>query len=244
MSILYVVPTPIGNLGDITLRSLEVLKNNTVFFCEDTRVTSKLFGLLTISTQGKAFYKNYEYNERKQVDFILEILKSGRDVVLLSDAGTPLLSDPGFPILRALIFAKDDQNLADVKIEILPGANSITTGLLNAGFPTDKFTYLGFFPRKPADLRKLLKNIRKSSDWLHVTYISFESSFRLLTDLKMMHEILGSKTFVSINKELTKLNQSRNFGNVADIIKLVETKKINPKGEIVLVFRLSDDFLH
>lgn len=239
MAVLYFVSTPIGNLGDITYRAHTVLSQCKTFFCEDTRVANKLFKLLSISTQDKTFYSNQEYNEKKQVGYILDLLKSQNDIVIMSDAGTPAISDPGFILLRKIIF---DSNL-DVNIEILPGASAVITGLLYSGFPTDKFTFLGFMPRKPSDIKKLLKNIKKSNDWLKVTYVAFQSPYRLLPDLKLMRQVLGPKVFVSINRELTKLHQSRQFGLIDVIIDKVQTSKNNTRGEIVLVFRLSRDFL-
>ncbi len=237
MSILYVVPTPIGNIKDITIRAKEVLEHTNTILSEDTRMTRKLLSLLNIPV-NKNFISFFEYNERQKTRYVLDLLKQGNDIALVSDAGTPLLSDPGFPLIREIRRLKkvDKENFAEVKIEVLPGATSIATALIASGFPTDKFTFLGFASHKPADKKKLLKSIRKSSEHLKVTYIMFETQHRILSTLNFMKEILGKNVSVCLCRELTKLHESIEYGSVIEIIELVEKKKIDMRGEIVLLF--------
>lgn len=240
MSILYVVPTPIGNIKDITIRAKEVLNETEVILSEDTRVTRKLLSLLEIEG-NKNFVSFFEHNERQKVDYVLDLLKQGNNIALVSDAGTPLLSDPGFPLIRELrsLQKTDKDNYSDIKIEVLPGASSITTALVSSGFPTDKFTFLGFAAHKPADKKKLLKSVRKSADHLKSTYVLFETQHRILSTLKFIKEIIGKNAQVCLCRELTKLHESIEYGSVSEIIELVEKKKINLKGEMVLVFTVN-----
>jgi 16S rRNA (cytidine1402-2'-O)-methyltransferase len=239
MSVLYIVPTPIGNIKDITVRAKEVLEQTRTVLSEDTRMTRKLLSLLNIPT-NKNFISFFEHNERQKTQYILDLLKQGNDIALVSDAGTPLLSDPGFPLIREIrkLQKADKENFAEVKIEVLPGATSITTALVASGFPTDKFTFLGFASHKPADKKKLLKSVRKSTEQLKSTYILFETQHRILSTLNLMKEILGKNVSVCLCRELTKMHESIEYGNINEIIELVEKKKIDMRGEMVLIFNL------
>lgn len=242
MSTLYVVPTPIGNVKDITVRAKEVLTDIEIVLSEDTRVTSKLLKLLEIEP-NKNLISYFEHNERKKLDFVLDLLKQGNDVALLSDAGTPLLSDPGFPLIREIrkLQKEDPENYSEIKVEVLPGATSVTTALVASGFPTDKFTFLGFTPRKPSDKKKMFRAVRKANDQLKASFILFENQYRLLSTLNLMKELLGKNVDVCICKELTKLHETIEYGRIEDVIELVEKNKISLKGEIVLVFNLNID---
>src|SRR3990167_7795815 len=153
MAKLYIVPTPIGNVKDITERAREVLSSTEIILSEDTLVTKKLLRLLDIDYSNKQFITYFEHNERKRLDDVISLLNV-HDAALVTDAGTPLLSDPGFPLVRAL-----RSNHPDIKIEVLPGATSITTALVSSGFPTDKFIFMGYISRRPADRRKMFKAI-------------------------------------------------------------------------------------
>ncbi len=237
MSILYIVPTPIGNIKDITVRAKEILEQTNTILSEDTRMTRKLFSLLGIEA-NKNFISFFEHNERQKTGFVIELLKSGQDIALVSDAGTPLLSDPGFPLIREIrkLQKTDSDDFADIKIEVLPGASSITTALVSSGFPTDKFTFLGFASHKPADKKKLLRQVKKSANHIKATYIMFDTQHRILSTLNFIKEILGKNTSVCLCRELTKLHESIEYGNVSDIIEMVEGKKIDMRGEIVLLF--------
>jgi 16S rRNA (cytidine1402-2'-O)-methyltransferase len=241
MSTLYIVPTPIGNIKDITIRAKEVLDQTNTILSEDTRMTRKLLSLLGIEA-NKNFISFFEHNERQKTDYVIELLKSGQDMALVSDAGTPLLSDPGFPLIREIrkLQKTDVETFKDIKIEVLPGASSITTALVSSGFATDKFTFLGFGSHKPADKKKLFKQVKKSGEQLKVTYIMFETQHRILSTLNFMKEILGRNVQVCLCRELTKLHESLEYGNVSDIIELVEKKKIDMRGEMVLLFTLKD----
>lgn len=245
MSTLFIAATPIGNLGDITLRTIDLFKTQTTFLCEDTRMTRKLFQLLEIDTKDKLFMSNFEHNERSQIARFIEMLKHGEDLVLVTDAGTPLLSDPGFPLVREIrkLKIEDPISYSDIKVEVLPGPNSITTALVLSGFPTDKFTFVGYFPRKSSEMKKLLNNLKSSGESLIVSYIGFESQYRLVASLKLIREVLGENAYLSVCKELTKKNEAIYTGTVLQILEQIDQKQINLSGEFIVVFRLVNDFI-
>lgn len=231
-STLYVVPTPIGNIKDITLRALEIFKLQNHFICEDTRITQKLFSLLDIDRTDKVFESFFEHNEVRKIPQVIEKLKLGQDIVLVTDAGTPLISDPGYRLvsqIRALH--------PEVKIEVLPGASSPITALVSSGFPTDKFTFLGYMPRKPSDRKKIFRNIRKSNPHISATYIFFENPNRLLSGLNMAHEILGEKVEVCLCRELTKKFEEVIVLPISDMLMEIQKKSFNTKGELVVLIR-------
>ncbi|MDQ5981732.1 MAG: rRNA (cytidine1402-2-O)-methyltransferase [Patescibacteria group bacterium] len=241
MATLYIIPTPIGNLEDITVRAKNVLEKLEVIFCEDTRVTRKLFSLLKLSLDKKNFYSNFEHNEKANVTQIIDLLKKDTDVGIVTDAGTPLISDPGFPIVREVrkILKENPVDYKEIKVEVLPGASSVIVSLAGSGLPTDKFTFLGFVPKKPGDRRKLFKSVQKSSNHLTVTYITFESHFRLQSTIEVIHEQLGKNVYIVIAKELTKLHERFYEGNIIDIKQQLKDKKLNIAGELILLFRTS-----
>lgn len=241
MGTLYIVSTPIGNIDDITIRAIKVLSSVNIIFAEDTRVTKKLLKLLNINTDNKSFISNYEFNEKKKVRDAISYLREGNDIALVTDAGTPLISDPGFPLVRELRnnYLRNDEN-GNIKIEIIPGPSSVITALAGSGFPTDKFTFLGYFPRKPSQKKTVLKNIRKSFNHIHSTYIFFESGYRLLATLNMINEILPQSR-ICLARELTKMHESFEIGFPKDLIMMITQNKLNLKGEIVLLISLKKD---
>ncbi len=245
MSTLFIASTPIGNIKDITIRTIDLFKTQTIFLCEDTRMTRKLFQLLEIDSKDKRFISNFEHNERIQVARFIEMLKHGEDLVLVSDAGTPLLSDPGFPLVREIrkLKSEDPISYTNINIEVLPGPSSITTALVLSGLPTNKFTFLGYFPRKSSELKKLLTNVKVSSESLTVSYIGFESLYRITASLRLIQEVLGENAYVSVCKELTKKNEAIYSGTVSQILEKIENNQINLSGEFIVVFRLVNDFL-
>ena len=230
---LYIIPTPIGNIKDITLRALEVFKENEIFLCEDTRVTKKLLDLLNIDSADKKFIPYFEHNERKKISEVVDLLKSGRDLILVSDAGTPLVSDPGFPLIRKL----RELNDSEIKIVVLPGATSVTTALVSSGFPTDKFTFLGYIPRKPADRRKIFKSVIKSHMHIKSSYIMFESAVRIKSTLTVVKEIFKKNVEVCVCRELTKKFEELSFYKIES---LDVNKYKEPKGELVVLLRFID----
>jgi len=234
MSKLTIISTPIGNIGDISKRSIEALKSASIILCEDTRITSKLLKLLDIDFKNKKLLPYYEHNERSKYLKAIELLEMGEDIVLVSDAGTPLLSDPGFLLVREI----RNTTSKGFDIEVLPGASSITTALVTSGFPTDKFTFLGFVPKKPNDRKKLIKNMKKSSQYLRSTYIVFETMVRLKSTLEALKKTINGKVKVAMCVELTKKHERVFIGTVDEHLKRIADKSFVLKGEIVLVISL------
>ena len=238
MANLFIVPTPIGNMGDITLRALDVLKNVPVILSEDTRVTKKLLSALKIDYKNKKILNYFEHNERDKLDDVLDILAGGYDVALVSDAGTPLINDPGFPLVRMIRELKKDVNVV-----VLPGASAVLCALAASGLPTDRFTFLGYVPRKPNDKKKMLKAAKRASENIKCTYIAFETKHRLESTLLMMKLILGGSTQLSVCKELTKVHESVEYGTVQDAVdKISAISADDLKGEYVLVFYKDSPF--
>ena len=218
MAKLYIVPTPIGNLEDITLRSINVLIDSDLVLCEDTRRSKILMSHYKINTQLKSFHK---FNEHKEVDSIVDQIKEGKKISLISDAGTPGISDPGFLIVRTCIES-------EIEIECLPGATAFVPALINSGIPSDKFVFEGFLPVKKGRKTRLemLSNEKR-------TMIFYESPHKILKTLNDFKVNFGSKRKISISRELTKVYEENIRGTVEEVISFFGDKKI--KGEIVIV---------
>ena len=215
---LYIVPTPIGNLKDMTFRAVEVLKNVDLILAEDTRTSGKLLKHFDISTPMQS---HHMHNEHKMVNRIVEKLKNGDSIALISDAGTPAISDPGFLLTRTCI-----QN--NIEIECLPGATAFVPALVNSGLPNDKFVFEGFLPVKKGRqtrLKLLSEEIR--------TIIFYESPHKLLKTLNQFVEYFGEDRRISISRELTKLYEETVRGTVKEVLEYYTNKP--PKGEIVIV---------
>lgn len=218
MGILYIVSTPIGNLGDISLRAIETLQKVDLILAEDTRKTGTLLKSLKIKKNLLSFY---EHNELARIPQVIDFLKKGQNLALVSDAGTPTISDPGFKLIREAI-------TQGLKIESIPGASAALAALVVSGLPTDKFIFLGYLPKKQGKATKIIKQIAD----LDFTIILFESPKRLLRNLKLLKDLLGNKSTV-VARELTKLHEEYLRGDIEDII---EHFKKNPiKGEITLI---------
>ncbi|CAL2079753.1 16S rRNA (cytidine(1402)-2'-O)-methyltransferase [Tenacibaculum sp. 190524A02b] len=218
MSKLYLVPTPIGNLEDITFRAIKVLKEVDVILAEDTRTSGKLLKHFEITTMMQS---HHMHNEHKTVEGIIKRIQSGEVFALISDAGTPAISDPGFLLTRACI-----QNGIDV--ECLPGATAFVPALVNSGLPNDKFVFEGFLPvKKGRQTRlKLLAEEKR-------TIIFYESPHKLLKTLHHFKEYLGEDRLISVSRELTKLFEETKRGTVLEVIDYYTNKPA--KGEIVIV---------
>jgi 16S rRNA (cytidine1402-2'-O)-methyltransferase len=218
MGKLYIVPTPIGNLKDITLRAIEVLKEVSLILAEDTRTSGKLLKHFDINTPTQS---HHMHNEHKTVDAIIKKLNSGMSIALISDAGTPAISDPGFLLTRACV-----KNNIDV--DCLPGATAFVPALVNSGLPNDKFVFEGFLPVKKGRqtrLRALAKETR--------TMIFYESPHKLLKTLTHFCEYFGEDRQASVSRELTKLYEETIRGTTKEILNYYTNKL--PKGEIVIV---------
>ena len=217
-ALLYLVATPIGNLKDITLRALEVLKSSDVIASEDTRRTGQLLKHFEMEKKIISFH---EHSGPGRVREIISLLKEGKTVSLVTDGGTPLISDPGFPLLREAIREK-------IPVEIIPGPSAPVAALAVSGLPTERFTFAGFLSAKPARRRKELKEL---AEFDH-TLVFFESPHRLLATLCDMLEIFGDREAV-VCRELTKKFEETVRGKLSEVQKHFEKGKI--LGEIVLV---------
>jgi len=215
---LYLVPTPIGNLEDMTFRAVKVLQNVDVILAEDTRTSGKLLKHFEITTPMQS---HHMHNEHKMVNRIVERLKNGETIALISDAGTPAISDPGFLLTRACI-----QN--GIEIECLPGATAFVPALVNSGLPNDKFVFEGFLPIKKGRQTLLLKLAEETR-----TMIFYESPHKLLKTLHLFAEYFGEERNISVSRELTKLYEETIRGSIKEVIAIFENKA--PRGEFVIV---------
>ncbi len=218
---LYIVATPIGNLKDITLRAIEVLNEVDIIACEDTRVAKKLLNHLGI--KNKSLISYYEQVEDKVSEKLIKKLKEGKNIALISDAGTPTVSDPGYRLIKKAI----DSNIDIISI---PGAFAGVVALTVSGLPTDKFIFLGFLP--PKDKHKI--EILKKYGALNTTLIIYESPHKLIKTLKFLENILGNCEIV-LAKELTKIHETILRGRISDILDKLEKKPELKKGEFVIL---------
>lgn len=220
---LYIVPTPIGNLGDITLRALEVLKSVDTILAEDTRTSGNLLKHYDISKPLQSFHI---FNEHKALASVITKMKAGATLALVSDAGTPGISDPGFLLIRECL----KNNLP---VECLPGATAFVPALVKSGFPTDRFVFEGFLPHKKGR-QTLLKELAKEER----TIVFYESPHRLLKTLEQIREFFGNDRTVSVSRELTKMHEETFTGVVGEAIAHFASKEV--KGEIVLLVKGKD----
>lgn len=216
---LYLVATPIGNLADITHRALQVLKDVDLIACEDTRHTHKLLQRYGIETKTISYH---EHNEQQRAAELIDVLKQGSDIAVVSDAGTPSISDPGFRLVRAAIES-------DVAVVPVPGPSALITALIAAGLPTDEFFFAGFLPARSNARRARLDDLRSVPG----TLIFYEAPHRLAATLKDAHEILGEREAV-VARELTKLHEEIRRGRLSELATHYADEE-NPRGEIVVL---------
>ena len=218
MSKLTLVPTPIGNLQDITLRAIKVLKEADVILAEDTRTSGKLLKAHGID---KGMSSHHAFNEHGTVEGIVEKIKGGANVALISDAGTPGISDPGFLLVRSCLEA-------GLEVECLPGATALVPAIVASGLPSDRFIFEGFLPAKKGRQTRF-KELAKETR----TMVFYESPHRLLKTLEQMAEYCGAERQASVSREISKLYEEHQRGSLNDLIVYFGKKKI--KGEIVIV---------
>ncbi|MFA5326422.1 MAG: 16S rRNA (cytidine(1402)-2'-O)-methyltransferase [Prolixibacteraceae bacterium] len=218
MGKLYLVPTPIGNLEDMTLRGIRILKEVDVILAEDTRTSAKLLDHFEIKNK---LVSHHKFNEHKTVEMISRQIEDGKNVALISDAGTPGISDPGFLLVRTCLEK-------EIEVECLPGATALIPALVNSGFPTDRFTFEGFLPQKKGRQTKI-KNLANEPR----TMIFYESPYRLIKSLEQFAEYMGSGRKASVSRELSKYYEENRRGTLAELIEYFSSKTI--KGEIVVV---------
>jgi 16S rRNA (cytidine1402-2'-O)-methyltransferase len=224
MAKLYIIPTPVGNLEDITLRALRILKEVDVVLAEDTRTTGfllKHFGI------DKKIESHHKFNEHKMVERIAGRIRAGENIALVSDAGTPSISDPGFLVVRTCL-----ENGVDV--ECLPGATALIPALVNSGLPSDKFCFEGFLPPKKGRQKKLKALAEEER-----TVIFYESPYRLIKALNELLEYFGKDRKICVSRELTKMHEENVRGTVEQVICYFKDKVI--KGEIVIVVGGKDE---
>ena len=218
MSKLYLIPTPIGNLEDITLRALRLLKEVDVVLAEDTRTTKKLFSHFEIKTSLAAFHM---HNEHKVLGKWIVRLKSGETIALVSDAGTPAISDPGFLLVRECI-------KEGIEVDCLPGATAFVPALVNSGLPSEKFIFEGFLPVKKGRQTRLKRLMEEER-----TMVFYESPHRIIKTLNQFMEYFGEERSISISREISKMFEETKRGTIKDILQHFEQKK--PKGEFVII---------
>ncbi len=218
MSKLYLVPTPIGNLKDITFRAIEVLQEVDLILAEDTRTSGKLLKHFGITTQ---MHSHHMHNEHKTTEGIVKRIQAGETIALISDAGTPAISDPGFLLTRACVEA-------GIAVDCLPGATAFVPALVNSGLPNDKFVFEGFLPVKKGRHTRLQLLAEETR-----TIIFYESPHKLVKSLTQFVEYFGANRQVSVSREITKLHEETIRGTVAEVLAHYEAKP--PKGELVVV---------
>ncbi|MCK5134342.1 MAG: 16S rRNA (cytidine(1402)-2'-O)-methyltransferase [Bacteroidales bacterium] len=218
MSKLYLVPTPIGNLGDITFRAIEVLKEVDLVLAEDTRKSGILLKHFQIS---KPVHSHHKFNEHRTLESLIRRLQGGTSIALITDAGTPGISDPGFLLVRACI----EQG---IEVETLPGPTAFVPALVNSGLPCDRFVFEGFLPQKKGRQKRLSELSTEKR-----TLILYESPFRLCKTLLQIAEHVGSDRKASVSRELTKFHEETVRGTLEEVIQHFSSETV--KGEIVII---------
>lgn len=220
MAKLYIVPTPVGNLEDMTLRAIRILKEADLILAEDTRTSSVLLKHYEITARMESHHK---FNEHEKVDSVRDRILTGQTVALISDAGTPGISDPGFLLVRTCVEA-------GIEVETLPGATAFVPALVNSGFPCDRFCFEGFLPVKKGRQTRLAQLAGESR-----TMIFYESPFRLVKTLGQFVETFGPERPASVSREISKLHDTTHRGTLQELFDYFNATP--PKGEIVVVVR-------
>ena len=218
MSKLFIVPTPIGNLKDITIRAIDTMQAVDIIYAEDTRTSLKLLNHYEISTPMQSFHA---HNEHAKINNIISSFKQGKTAAIISDAGTPGISDPGFSLVRACV-----EN--DIEVECLPGATALIPALINSGFPCEKFSFEGFLPAKKGRTKRLKEIVAQEK-----TMIFYESPHRLIKTLKDFSDYFTGENQVSVSREISKKFEETIRGTLLQVIDHFEKNK--PKGEFVIV---------
>jgi len=218
--LLYIVPTPLGNLKDITLRAIETLQQVDVILCEDTRTSSKLLSHYQISKPVSPYH---QHNEHKIVQHLVQQMQAGKSFALITDAGTPGISDPAFLLVRECI-------KSNIKVECLPGATAFVPALVNSGIPTNRFTFEGFLPLKKGR-QTMLKQLAEEER----TMIFYESPLRLVKTLEEFIQYFGAERLCCVTRELTKLFEENKRGSLQEVCEYFREKGV--KGEIVIIVK-------
>ena len=224
MGTLYVVPTPVGNLEDMTFRAIKTLKEADVILAEDTRTSSVLLKHFDIHTP---MISHHKFNEHQAVDSIVARLKGGETIALISDAGTPAISDPGFLLVRACA-----QN--GIEVQCLPGATAFVPALVNSGLPNDRFCFEGFLPVKKGRQTKFATMAQEKR-----TMIVYESPYRVLKTLTQLAEVLGPDRKASVSREISKIHEETVRGTLSELVQ--HFTEHQPKGEFVMIIGGAED---
>ena len=224
---LYFISTPIGNLNDISLRAIDVIRSSDYLYAEDTRNIKKLLNFINLKVKSKSFH---EHNEHKVSLEIIQNLKNGKIVSIVSDAGTPVVSDPGYKLIQ--ICLKEN-----IKYTLIPGPSSVLSSIVMSGLSPDKFSFYGFIPRKAGDQNRFLETLSNDVK----TSIVFESPKRIKKTLINLQKFVGKNRKISLCKEMTKIHEDVFRGKISEIIKDIENDQINLKGELVLVIEGADN---
>ncbi|GMO65438.1 MAG: 16S rRNA (cytidine(1402)-2'-O)-methyltransferase [Endomicrobiia bacterium] len=220
--ILYIVPTPIGNLEDITLRALRVLKVCDLIACEDTRKSLKLLSHFGIS---KSLISFHSYNEHHKVEYIINKLLNGNEIALVSDAGMPCISDPGYILVKLAIEKY-------IRIEVLPGASALITALIGSGLPVDGFVFCGFLKRKSGKIKKELSNLLN----LKKTIIFYESPHRIIKTIGICEDVFGKNAKICLAREITKKFEEFIRGSIEEILESIKSKRDFLGEFVVLIY--------
>ncbi|MDQ0158435.1 16S rRNA (cytidine(1402)-2'-O)-methyltransferase [Alkalibacillus salilacus] len=223
---LYIVPTPIGNLDDMTFRAVDVLKQVDLIACEDTRQTKKLLNHFEIE---KSLVSFHEHSEEAKRASLIDDLREGKSIALVSDAGMPLISDPGYTLVR-------DAREEGLHVVVLPGANAALTALVGSGLPTDAFTFAGFLPKKDQDLRNRLKELDRTGH----TLIFYESPYRVKQTLKRMNDVYQSSRRVTLARELTKTFEEYVSGTIEEVYEWACSNDATIRGEFCITVEPAD----
>jgi probable S-adenosylmethionine-dependent methyltransferase, YraL family len=215
---LYIVPTPVGNLEDMTMRAIRVLKEVDLILAEDTRTTGNLLKHFEIQNKMQSHHK---FNEHKTVDFIVSRIKGGESIALVSDAGTPGISDPGFLLVR-------EASLQGISVECLPGATALVPAIVNSGLPSDRFCFEGFLPQKKGRKTRLEELSTETR-----TLVFYESPYRIVKTLTQLAEHFGEDRPASVSREISKLHEETKRGSLRELIDHFTTN--TPRGEFVVV---------
>lgn len=224
MGKLFVVPTPVGNLEDMTFRAINVLKECDLILAEDTRTSGFLLKHFGIETRMQSHHK---FNEHQTSDHVVSRLKGGENIALISDAGTPAISDPGFFVVRACV-------QADIEVECLPGATAFVPALVMSGIPNDRFCFEGFLPQKKGRQTRL-KELSEETR----TMVFYESPYRVVKTLTQLAEFLGEDRFVSVSREISKIYAETIRGTLSEVI--AHFSENEPKGEFVIIVKGKDN---
>ncbi len=224
MGKLYVVPTPVGNLEDMTFRAVKVLKEVDLILAEDTRTSGVLLKHFEIK---KPMLAHHKFNEHKTVKSVVDRIKGGENVALISDAGTPGISDPGFLVVRECV-------RSEIAVECLPGATAFVPALVSSGIPDERFCFEGFLPQKKGRQTRL-----KALQEERRTMVFYESPYRLLKTLTQFAEFFGAERRVSVSREISKIHEETVRGTLAEVI--AHFTAVEPRGEIVIVLAGIDE---